>query len=126
MECLVIETVVSICTEIGQQEMEKAIVEFSIGKFRCAGEVKLIKEELAVCRAKIEELCTKITEQQQQPCALPYCEKSLVDDSQVYFFTGLLNMHILKSVLTMFITQWQWNGLTVISFPHSNNLCMSC
>ena len=53
MECLIIEAVVSICTEIGQQEVETAIVEFSIGKFRYAGEVKLLKEELAECRAKI-------------------------------------------------------------------------
>ena len=44
VEHLSIETVVSVCTEIGQQEMEAAIVEFSTGKCRCAGEVKILKE----------------------------------------------------------------------------------
>ena len=98
VECLIIEPAVSVCTKIGQQEMEVAIIEFSTGKCRCAGEVKLLKEKLAVCRDKIEELFPKVTEQQPQPCALPYCENSLVDDSQAHFFTGLPNMHIFKSV----------------------------
>ena len=51
------------------------------------------------------------------PCSLSYCEKLLLDDSQIHFFTGLPNMHILKSVFDHIIRQCQWNRLTVISIP---------
>ena len=67
-------TSITVYNEIGQQEIEAAIVEFSIGKCRCAGEIKVLKEKLTVCRAKIKELSIKITDQQQQPYTLSYCE----------------------------------------------------
>lgn len=101
--------------------MEAAIVEFATGKCKCAGEMKALKEELAVCSAKNEVLSAKLTEQQQQPCA-PFCEQSLVDDSQVRFFTSSPNLHILKSILTIFTRQCQWNRLTTVHVCHAEAL----